>query len=58
MCPLLHDPPIRKHKNHIRILDRRQPMRNTNRRPRRPRLIQRRLHNPLRLRIQCRRRFV
>ena len=56
--PRLHDPAFPKHKNYIRILDRRQPMRYRDRGPSLRRPLQRRLHYSLRLRIQRRGGFV
>jgi hypothetical protein len=60
MIPLLQDPPTPQHKDHIRLLNRRQAMRNRNDRPpplaRRP--LNRLLHQRLRLRVQRRRRLI
>lgn len=58
MRPPLHHPPLPHHKNHIRILHRRQPMRNYN--PRYPPpLLLKHLHDLLLgLGVEVRRRFV
>lgn len=58
MITLLHYPPLTHHKNHIRILHRRQAMRNHHHRPASPGALQRLLHRSLRLRVQITCRFI
>jgi hypothetical protein len=59
MIPRLQHPPRPQHKNDIRILDRRQPMRHgDNRQPTRCRTLNGLLHQLLRLGVEIRRRLV